>query len=116
MARDRSVWNLNRDEQRTMMITVVGGLVSFLLGVAVVAVALTLVRAMKAHPGPTNVAAVIFFLVGTATANVAVLSTNRLRDKGWRFWPRKIQVIVAALFLLFGLYALVLLGYAAGVK
>ena len=121
---DRSIWDLNRDEQRTMMITVVGGLGSIILGVAVIAVALKLVHTMNAHPAGAKLGREIYFwalagclVVLTGYFVVEKPKSPRSRiSRGWQSLPPTSKFLLVGSFLLMALYGLALLGYAAGVK
>jgi len=58
-----------------MMITVVGGLGSIILGVAIIAIALKFVRTMKAHPGAADLGFLIW-LYGCAAATLVMSAYN----------------------------------------
>jgi hypothetical protein len=123
-SRDRSVWNLNRDEQRTMMITIVGGLGAFLLGGLVIAIAIGLVHLMEAHEewkAPFAVAygltvVGLFVIAGLYTAVVTRKRARSTAGKGRQRTPRLARALLAVVLLLLGLYGLALVGLAAGVK
>jgi hypothetical protein len=113
-----------------MMITVVGGFASIILGVAVIAIAIKLVRTMNAHPGWAHLGQEIWLwaIFGAVLIFGAYLFRDFLKGgtigddepipfaAAWRRTPRIIRVPLVVMLLGMGLYGLALLGYAAGIK
>jgi uncharacterized membrane protein len=124
---DRSIWDLNRDEQRIMMITVVGGLASIILGAFILGMAIGLVRLMNAHPhASTYVVDIIgFALFGVFMVSVVSIfaAVRKIRSgkvvhsrSPWQVFPRTTQVSAVVLVLLVCLVVLAVLGVAAAIK
>jgi hypothetical protein len=108
----RPLWELNRDEQRTMFITVVGGLGSIILGAVFLGVVIALARFLKTHPFNE-------FLGFVAIGAFAIAFVDGLieRRRGRRVTLRRLgQVFVALIVLVWIVYLLALIGQAAGVK
>jgi len=46
---ERPLWRLNRDEQRVLLITFVGGFVSIIVGACILGLAITIARNTELH-------------------------------------------------------------------
>jgi hypothetical protein len=64
VSEERSPWNLNSDEQRTLIITFVGGLGSLILAAVIIGAGIAFVRSMNAHPGTSSVVLTVFLWRG----------------------------------------------------
>ena len=110
----RSIWDLNRNEQRSMMITVVGGLGSIIAGACVIGGAIASARYLESishhhtHWSRFAVASFIAFLVGGLIL--------WLISKRWANLPKGVRWFgVAFVSLACSWYLLVWIGLAAGI-
>jgi hypothetical protein len=120
---ERPLWKLNRDEQRMMMITVVGGLVSILLGAVIIGVAIAFTR-LSYHnkvlhaglhtgawlPVTLPLAAVLAILLAIAR------TAHPTRKVSTRNFRRVAQGIIGLVVLVGVIQVLVWIGDAAGIK
>lgn len=112
---DRSVWSLNRDEQRLLWITFAGGLGSILAGALIVGGAVALLRVIG-EPGPL---AVLVLAVGTfigIAVSAFLLAMRRLPSFPGAFGRTMERWTLVSVFAGLSWLALLWIGIAAGVK
>jgi xanthine/uracil permease len=112
-AKERPLWSLNRDEQRLLWITFVGGLASILVGAGVIGAAIALGRPLAADPEPLKRTGAWLTAVLLALFVLYLSMVRRSRSFLSRIVLGAVLVVLGLCLLFFGL---LWLGVAAGVK
>lgn len=118
---ERPLWKLNRDEQRMMMITVVGGLVSILLGAVIIGIAIGFARASYhnkvLHSAlHSEAAAAVMLPLAVVLGVFAAWEPNPSRKVWIRIRRRMGPVIIGLWVLAILITLLIWTGQAAGIK
>lgn len=110
---DRPLWKLSQDEMRILLITVVGGFASVLLGAAAIGFAVALARTEPKGDvlGVLSYLRTWFVVVGWAS-----LATKKLRLIMRALWGRLFVPALAVLVVLTTIVSLGWLGLAAGLQ
>jgi hypothetical protein len=110
---ERPLWVLTLDEQRTMLMLVLSGLISILLGVAFLGVAVALARIIKQGDTAETVLELVLGIVGgLATLTLVYLAGRGSLDQRI---PRVAWVAAGLAFLVFTVMWLTGIGLAAGI-